>query len=198
MIRILALILAAPLAHLSPAAATDYRPGPYAGLSLGYGLGATSAAGLDIATEGYQIGGVAGFTLATTVAIAGAEIDIAVNGVEGSAGSGAVTVASKGAYVGTARALLGLPMGAALPYLTAGLAVSDQVLKGGGNEASTLRWGPVVGAGLRLQVTGTMQADVVALRTFWVDRDFRFAAGTLSDVAADTTVVRAGVLINLN
>lgn len=68
------LLLALLLFFASPAIAADYRPGPYLGIELGAASEQLAAeGGLDLAKQGLQVGGVAGWTFRTADLVLGFE-----------------------------------------------------------------------------------------------------------------------------
>lgn len=175
------------------ARADDYRPGPYAGISVGYAVTPSSAGAFDISADGYNVGGLVGLTIVNQGLVMGLEADIALHKVTGSAG--AVNFDSR--WFASVRGRLGLPMGPALPYVTAGIALSDQTLAAAAGSVDTMRYGPIAGAGVDLQITNTLVARIEATRTWWMDSKFGQGAGFPS-VSSTDNQIRAALIFDLN
>jgi len=175
--------------------AEDYRPGPYAGLSVGYAVTPNSAGGYDLSADGFNVAGLAGWTYAYQGMVMGLEADIGLHKVDGSGAVGGAAVTFESNWYASARGRLGVPIGPALPFVTAGVAMSDQILKSGGGSVDTLRWGPIAGAGIDLQLTRTIVGRIEATRTWWTDS--KFGALPTAVTSADNQV-RAAIIVNLD
>lgn len=191
------LIALALLLLASPAMATGYKTGPYAGLAVGYGTGQIGAGGLDLAQDGAQVSGLVGYTLALGALVVGAEADFGWNGVAASFHDG-LSARSSGSWQGSVRGRGGVTVGPALLYGTAGVAIKDAKLEIDGTSGHSTLVGVVGGAGLEVQMTNTLQVRLEALRYAYPDG--KVSVGDLGTAKFDSgdTVVRAGLIFALN
>lgn len=193
-------ILAAAVAALiaSPAMAADYKPGPYAGLSVGYSASQIGTEGIDLAQEGALVSGLAGFTFAAGGLVWGAEGDLGWNNVKATYTDGAAEVKTSGRLQGSVRGRVGVPLGPVLAYGTAGVAFRETTLEALGASSTDWLIGYVAGGGLELQLTNTVQVRLEALHYGYPDS--RITLDNLGTARFDQTdnVVRAGITFALN
>ena len=142
----------------APAAPMEEPPlntwsGPYAGVSLGYGFaGETEDENSDnsIDTDGFLLGGFAGYNYQVGNMVAGAEADIGYSWEEGSNAG----FTSESGVEGSLRARLGYVVSPSiLLYATAGGAAKDLEISGGGVSDSNTMLGWTAGAGADVMVT---------------------------------------------
>ena len=129
--------------------------GPYAGVTLGYGFsGETEADALagsnTIGTDGFLLGGFAGYNYQVGNMVAGAEADIGYSWEEGENAG----LTSESGVEGSLRARLGYVVSPnILLYATAGGAAKDLELSGGGFSDNNTMLGWTAGAGADVMVT---------------------------------------------
>jgi outer membrane immunogenic protein len=129
--------------------------GPYAGVTLGYGFSgeteAEAVAGSNtIGTDGFLLGGFAGYNYQVGNMVAGAEADIGYSWEEGENAG----LTSESGVDGSLRARLGYVVSPnILLYATAGGAAKDLELSGGGFSDNNTMLGWTAGAGADMMVT---------------------------------------------
>jgi outer membrane immunogenic protein len=141
----------------APAAPMEEPPvntwsGPYAGVTLGYGFsGETEVEGVEtIDTDGFLLGGFAGYNYQVGNIVAGAEADIGYSWAEGTD----LGLTSESGVEGSLRARLGYVVSPnILLYATAGGAAKDLEISGGGVSDSNTMIGWTAGAGADMMVT---------------------------------------------
>lgn len=196
LIAALAITIGVMLMLAGPSRADGYKAGPYAGIAVGYGTGQISADGLDIAQDGANVAGIVGWTHDLGGLIAGIEGDIGYNGVRAAFADKAIT--AKGGWEGTARLRAGIPVGPALLYGTAGVAVKQTDIDVVGFTGSDTSVGVVGGGGIDLQMTNTMQVRLEALHYAYPDTKVDLSNIGTAKFDDAKTVVRAGVTFALN
>ncbi len=143
----------------APAAPMEEPPlntwtGAYAGVSLGYGFAGDTDVGSpvnnEIGTDGFLLGGFAGYNYQVGNIVAGAEADIGYSWEEGSNAG----LTSESGVEGSLRARLGYVVSPSiLLYATAGGAAKDLEVSGGGVSDSNTMIGWTAGAGADIMVT---------------------------------------------
>ncbi|RLP22204.1 outer membrane protein [Mesorhizobium sp. YM1C-6-2] len=129
--------------------------GPYAGVSLGYGFSGETEVDAPIGTntigtDGFLLGGFAGYNWQSGNIVAGAEADIGYSWEEGSNAG----LTSESGVEGSLRARLGYVVSPnVLLYATAGGAAKDLEVSGGGVSDSNTMIGWTAGAGADIMVT---------------------------------------------
>jgi len=129
--------------------------GPYAGVSLGYGFGGEteveeSGVTTSIDTDGFLLGGFAGYNYQVGNIVAGAEADIGYSWVEGSNAG----LNSESGVEGSLRARLGYVVSpSVLLYATAGGAAKDLEVSDAAVSDSNTMIGWTAGAGADVMVT---------------------------------------------
>lgn len=174
---------------LPPAAPMEQPPlntwsGPYAGVSLGYGFAGDTD--LDdgiidnsIGTDGFLLGGFAGYNWQAGNIVAGGEADIGYSWVEGSNAG----YKSDAGLEGSLRARLGYVVSPnVLLYATAGAAAKDVEVSGGGFKDSNTMIGWTAGAGSDIMVTENLFGRVEYRYTDFGSESFDL--GTSTDVDA--------------
>ena len=165
---------------------SGYRTGPYAGLVVGYSTSQITGDLEHIATDGMQLGGLAGFTFRADGFVLGLEGDLSWQNAKLS-GAG---IQTSGDWLGTIRARAGVPIGPALLYATAGAAFKDSF------DGTTV--GAVGGGGIDLQMTHTMLMRIEALHYMYPDAKISIDNLDTLKVGTSDTTVRAAVIFNLN
>lgn len=176
----------APADPAQAAVNSSYRTGPYAGLVVGYSTSQITGDLSHIATDGMQLGGLAGFTFHAGGLVWGAEGDISWQNAKLS-GAG---IKTSGDWLGTARVRAGVPIGPALLYGTAGAAFKDSF------DGFTV--GAVGGGGVDLQMTNTMLLRIEALHYMYPDAKISIDNLDAVKLGTSDTTVRAAVIFNLN
>lgn len=177
-----------------------YDGGLYAGLSVGYSASVLEAEDIDLAGQGAFVGAFAGFGGVTNGVYMGVEGDFQISDVTAGFSDADVSVRGSSDYLASIRARVGLPLGPALLYATAGPAVTKSKITAtdGVDTISDgkLSVGLAVGAGIEAELTPTVLVRVEGLH-------YRFPSETYdmdgSSVRVDQseTVIRAGVAFKL-
>ncbi|MDQ2634014.1 MAG: porin family protein [Pseudomonadota bacterium] len=150
--------------------------GPYAGVTLGYGFaGETEVGPNSIDTDGFLLGGFAGYNWQVGNMVAGAEADIGYNWGDGSnAGE-----SSESGVEGSLRARLGYVVSPnVLLYATAGGAAKDLEVSGVGGSDSNTMLGWTAGAGADVMVTENVFGRVEYRYTDFGSEDFTLGGAT--------------------
>lgn len=200
--RKLLLAAAAAATVAAPAIAADlggrrpyYGPQPaqnlfnwtgfYVGGNAGWGWG--SALGTD--PSGYLIGLQAGYNFQfASGLLAGIETDVAISGIEASAGGATFGLD----YLGTTRGRLGYAMDRYMVYGTGGVAYGRGDLTFGGlkNEQTHVGW--TIGAGVEAMIAPNITARLEYLYVDLGRETYATAAGP-TRVGFDTNVVRTAL-----
>lgn len=129
--------------------------GPYAGVTLGYGFAGTTEANDGITsnsidTDGFLLGGFAGYNYQVGSMVIGGEADIGYSWEDGTNAG----LTSDSGIEGSLRARLGYAISpSVLLYATAGGAAKDLEVSGGGFSDSNTMVGWTAGAGADMMVT---------------------------------------------
>lgn len=198
-----AALVVAVLMALPTAANADgsklLRTGPYIGLIGGYDVAEMQTEGFTLA-DGKLLAGVYGgvnFRLAPDL-LAGIEADYLLTNVKGSQTVDEVSVTASSTYLASIRARLGMPIGPALPFVTAGAAFTNHRFKMVDGESvdvakDNLVVGVVFGAGVDLQLSNTVIARLDVMHYMFPDEGFG-----LFKSEDQQTVGRVGVSFMLN
>ncbi len=202
--------LTASLAVAGPAHAGLLAPiwtGMYAGVHGGANwTDIDTSGGLSFSTEAATIGGHLGLNVSFGLVVVGVEADLGIDTASyglGISGAGVSLEGKVNAY-GTARARLGIPVGPALFYATAGYAWSDVEITLNQSGASTMRStsfnGIVYGVGAEVMVLPSVSVRLEALHYDFGQTHLDFGAlGRSADTFdPSATVVRAGVSFRFN
>jgi outer membrane immunogenic protein len=156
--------------------------GPYAGVTLGYGFAGETedeTFGNTIDTDGFLLGGFAGYNYQVGNIVAGAEADIGYSWEEGSNAG----LTSESGVEGSLRARLGYVMSPnILLYATAGGAAKDLEVSGGGFSDSNTMIGWTAGVGGDVMVTENIFGRVEYRYTDFGSDDFTLG-GTTGEVS---------------
>jgi outer membrane immunogenic protein len=168
-----------------PAAQLFNWTGFYVGGNAGWGWG--SALGTD--PSGYLIGLQAGYNFQyASGLLAGVETDIAISGIDGSAGGATFALD----YLGTVRGRLGYTMDRFLAYGTAGLAYGRGDVSVGGLSNEQTHFGWTIGAGVEAMIAPNITAR---LEYLYVDLGRETYTTTLGPtrVGFDTNIIRTAL-----
>lgn len=156
--------------------------GPYAGVTLGYAFSGSTEVGSpynnDIGTDGFLLGGFAGYNFQVGNMVAGAEADIGYSWEDGSNAG----LTSESGVEGSLRARLGYVVSpSVLLYATAGGAAKDLEVSGGGFSDSNTMIGWTAGGGADIMVTENIFGRVEYRYTDFGSDTFNLG-GTSADV----------------
>ncbi|MBP1850724.1 outer membrane protein [Rhizobium halophytocola] len=149
--------------------------GAYLGGGVTYDWGRMDAGDRDIDGVGGTIYG--GYNWQAGQIVYGAEADVSYDGADGDAGPG---LTGKNGVNGSIRGRVGYDMSPFLLYGTAGLAVGNHELSGGGDSDSKTALGYTVGAGVEAQVTDNITTRVEYRYTDYQSKDFDVGGATYS------------------
>lgn len=196
------LVAAALVMLAAPAFAADYRRPPqyadplvaaplfnwtgfYVGLNGGYGWGT----GAGVSTSGFVGGGQLGFNYQLNGGLVlGAETDIALSGMDGTAAG--VTFSTD--YLGSVRARLGYAVDRVMLYGTGGLAYGRGDLQIGGLSNKQIQWGWALGGGIEAMVAPQLSARIEYLYMDLGHETYGSVFGPVN-VGLTTGLLRAGV-----
>jgi outer membrane immunogenic protein len=196
------LVAAALVMLAAPAFAADYRRPPqyadplvaaplfnwtgfYVGLNGGYGWGT----GAGVSTSGFVGGGQLGFNYQLNGGLVlGAETDIALSGMDGTAAG--VTFSTD--YLGSVRARLGYAVDRVMLYGTGGLAYGRGDLRIGGLSNKQTQWGWALGGGIEAMVAPQLSARIEYLYMDLGHDTYGSVFGPVN-VGLTTGLLRAGV-----
>lgn len=160
----------------------------------------------NVDTSAFTVGGHAGFNLGFGALVAGVEGDLNYDGSSASfipTGGGTGTIDTN--WNGSLRGRLGLPLGPALLYATAGFAwtgksVGEVSARGVAASADHTFAGVVYGIGAESYVLPNISLRLEALHYDYGSEKLSFsgAAAAAEDFDPSDTVVRAGVTFHLN
>jgi len=181
------LIVEEPIAEAA-LAANDWD-GVYIGVFGGYAAGTANAFALDQDIEGWLAGAAIGanFTVSEAI-VAGIVGDIAWTNIGGPISGAEGTLD----WAASIRGKLGFNGGAFLPYVTAGLAVTDLTLDNGVDPAVTTTFvGWTAGAGVEFAATDDLSIDLLYRYSDYGVQEITL--GGTSDVTLVTHQVSAGL-----
>lgn len=194
------LIAALAVIFSLPASAADYRPGPYAGITIGYAAGNLTNNGGDLATDGVPVSGIVGYThaIANTGLIIGIEGEAAWNNVNGSQTGAGFVLEAKSDYTLALKARAGMAIGPALIYATAGPSWSHGRIEAIGLSDKHLTLGIAMGGGVDLQMTNTIALRLEAVRQLSAGSQTWTLGGVSEKLDAGETTLKLGVVFSLN
>ncbi len=173
-----------PIPQLVEAAPANNWTGFYLGALGGFGWGsdATSTAG-RINADGFDVGGYAGANWQWGNFVVGGEGDIVAPWRDGSSGGVSVDQGLNGSL----RARAGIALDRFLLYGTAGAAMTDLKLSGGGVSDDQTLLGWTAGAGVEGMLTNNLTARFEYRFTDYQDKTFAIGGGpTNSDFTTHT------------
>jgi len=198
--RFPAIVMAALCALVTPAAAEEpfKHGGLYAGVSAGYSTTALTTEGVDIAGQGLFGGAFLGWGFVSDGLYFGLEVDGMLRDIKPSIGDGATTIKFSNDWVATARARIGVPIGPALLYATAGPAFTESKLSVTSiGSDSQFVVGLAAGAGAEMLILPNMALRVEAMHFAFPAEKFSIE-GVEASIKQGETVARAGVVFRLN
>jgi outer membrane immunogenic protein len=194
------LLVTAALLLAAPAYAADYYNKPpvyanaaslfnwsgfYIGGQAGYGWGT----GAGVSTSGFIGGGQLGFNYQINGGlVVGAETDIAISGISGTAGG----VNFGMDYLGTVRARVGYAADRVLLYGTGGLGYGRGDLSIGGLSNKQTQWGWTIGGGIEAMIAPQLSARIEYLYMDLGHDTYGSILGPMN-VGFTTGLLRAGV-----
>lgn len=174
--------------------------GPYAGITIGYSSQTLSTPGIDLAGQGVFGGAYIGAGMVTGGLYLGIEGDVSLRDVRSKVAAGAYTLEAGADWTATVRGRIGIPVGPAMPYLTAGVAIQESKLAlTGAGTATELQYGLAAGGGMELNVTKTLHVRLEGMHYAFPSESYSFGAlGSTGKVDLGETVIRAGIGFKLN
>ena len=159
--------------------------GSYLGAMLGYNWGTFDPnTGANVDVDGLLFGAFAGYNFQAGALVFGAEVDVAITSMDGSAG----TRSADADWVGSIRGRLGYTIDRHMIYGTAGLGfMSADVSLGGANKDKT-HTGIVVGAGFESMLNKSFSARAEYLFTAYGEQEY-----SSIDTDSNSHAVRAGL-----
>ncbi len=154
---------------------------------FGWGTADTDAVG-DVSADGFDVGGYAGANWQWGNFVVGAEGDALFPWRDGSSGGLSVDQGLNGSL----RARAGIALDRFLLYGTAGAALSDFEVSGGGFKDDQTLWGWTAGAGVEGMLTDNITARVEYRYTDYQDETFSLG-GVPVDSDFKTHTIRGGV-----
>ena len=190
---------------LAPPKATDgvpwNRTGAYVGLTAGLGVAALQAEDFKFADQSYLGGIFAGFNVRLGDAVVGLEADYLLTDIQGSTTDGVVVVTAKTKYLASVRGRVGMPIGPALLYATAGPAFTEHKVAVAGpveSFSSELLVGGVFGGGIEASLTKTLFVRLEGLHYIFPDKDVACGPSCFFESKDQQTTVRVGLGFKLN
>jgi opacity protein-like surface antigen len=183
-------------------ALTGAHDGSYAGLLLGLNANELRSEALPpLADNGYFAGGVLGYGVTVNGLYVGLEFDATLRDVGARVVDGGTTVTMSDRWMGSGRARVGVPIGPALLYGTAGAALQQSSLRAefGGLEDSAREyvWGFVGGVGAEVMITNTIKIGIEGLHYNWAEQEYELA-GERVKIDQTDQLVRARLTFKLN
>lgn len=208
---IASLLLPATLLLAEPAAATGLLSPIWTGIYAGVHGGADwtdvdSSGGLSFSSNSATFGGHLGLNISLGLVVVGVEADLDINSAEfgmGIVGPGSTLTGEVNAF-GTARGRIGIPVGPALFYATAGYAWTDIDITlnqaGLNTSRATSFHGIVYGVGAEMMVLPSISLRLEALRYDYGSSrlDLGSLGRSVDEFDPSSTVVRAGVSFRFN
>lgn len=200
---LLAAIGAALLLSCSPLKADEpsaWHDGAYAGLTAGYSAATLKAADLDLGASGLFAGGFVGYGKIVQGVYLGIEADAMLKDLSGSSDVAGITVKGSGEYLASIRGRIGLPIGPALLYATAGPAMTTLKLSATDGldsvKGSERVFGVVGGAGISAQITPAVIIRLEGLHYWFPDKNLSLD-GLDVKTRQEETVIRAGIAFKI-
>lgn len=178
------------------------RTGLYVGVVGGYDLAEMKADTFKLSEGSLFAGPFAGFNVRVNPnLVAGIEADYMFMNVKASRTDESVTVTATSNYLASVRGRLGVPIGPALAYGTAGIAMTEHKLSATDGEElvkdKEVQFGGVFGGGIEGELTKTLFVRVEGLHYWFPDKTMAFDGDAFKS-GQHQTVVRVGVGFKLN
>jgi len=177
-----------------------WHDGAYVGITAGYSAATFKAETLDLAANGLFGGGYAGYGKIVQGIYLGIEVDAMLKQLSGSSDIMGITVKSSGDYLASIRGRVGLPVGPALLYATAGPAMTTMKLSASDGvdtiSGSERVFGVVGGVGIDAQITPSLVLRLEGLHYWFPDTKLNMD-GTGIATRQEETVIRAGLAFKL-
>lgn len=183
---------------MDPPAEGTVHDGAYVGLAAGYLATVLDAGSGELGSADPVIGIYGGYGRAVQGLYWGLEADAMLTSVSARIGAEDFTVTGKNDYLASLRLRIGLPMGLAMPYVTAGAAyTSARIGVSDGLDSASRRdglFGIVAGGGLELALTERSALRVEGLYYAFPDQSLRFDGDRL-ELEQSLLVGRAGFAV---
>ena len=164
--------------------------GMYVGLAGGYSTSALSTENFSIAGQGAFGGAFLGYGQVVNGTYWGIELDAMLRDIKPTVGAGVTTVTMSNDWIGTGRVRVGLPIGPALFYSTAGVAVTESKLSAtslGSDSKFLVGW--VAGVGAEAALTKSMSIRIEGLHYGLPDETFNIGGAEASIKQSETASV---------
>lgn len=176
---------------------SSFATGAYVGLTGGYSTATIEADNFDFGGDGLLGGVYGGFNYRLPGAVLGIEGDWMLTDIKAEQDNALLTFTAKTNQLSSVRARAGVPLGPVLMYGTGGVAFTktEVDLPTGSDDKLLMGW--VMGAGVEVELTRTMQVRLEGLHYMFDDERFT-VGGASGDVGLDQTIIRAGIGLRLN
>ena len=174
-----------------------FATGAYVGLTGGYSTASIGADSFEFGGDGLLGGVYGGFNYRFPGAVLGIEGDWMLTDIKAEQDNALLTFTAKTNQLSSIRARAGVPLGPVLLYGTGGIAFTQTEVEVPDGSDNKLLMGWVMGAGVEVELTRTMQVRLEGLHYTFDDEHFS-AGATGGNVGLDQTIVRAGIGFRLN
>lgn len=174
-----------------------HRTGFYVGVAGGYDVAQMQAETFKFADASLMGCGLVGVQARLPDIVVGVEGDYCFVDVKASMAGGPTLTASSN-YLASVRGRLGVPVGPALFYVTAGAAFTENKLAVPGDGSKEFLTGGVVGGGVEAELTRTVRLRLEALHYMFPDKDVSLGPVGMFESQNQQTTVRAGLTFSLN
>jgi outer membrane immunogenic protein len=154
--------------YAEPEGRVWHRTGPYVGIVGGANIAQFEVAGFDFDDKAWIGGAMAGFNVRTQGLVLGLEGDFLLTDIKADLAAGTVVASTK--YLATVRGRVGVPIGPALLYATAGVAFTeDKIVAGSTTNEFKVGW--AAGAGIEAELSRSLFVRLEALHYAFPERD---------------------------
>jgi len=180
-----------PDRYAEPEGRVWHRTGPYVGLVAGANIAQWEVAGFNFDDTAWIGGAMAGFNVRTQGLVLGLEGDFLLTNIKADLAAGTVVASTK--YLATVRGRVGVPIGPALLYATAGVAFTEDKLVLGPASTNETKVGWAAGGGVDLELSRSMFVRLEGLHYAFPERDV-----SIFEAKDQQTTARIAVGFKLN
>lgn len=164
--------------------------GPYAGVDVGLsGTGTETKSGgvkKNFSRTDAAFGLFAGYNWQISRVVVGVEGSATYIGGEAKTDHGSLGVIKSGStWTASFKGRVGLPIGRFMPYLSAGVAATDNTFKANGRADTSVGIGPVLGGGLEVAVTDNWRVRADYSLTGIIDKKSTFGGASIKRTSAN-------------
>lgn len=164
--------------------------GPYAGAEVGLSETGTEAKSggvtKDFSRTDAAFGLFAGYNWRISRVVVGVEGSAAYLGGEAKSSHTTLgNIKSGSTWSASIKGRVGLPIGRFMPYLSAGVAATDNTFKANGRKDTSVGIGPVLGAGLEVAVTDSWRVRADYSLTGIMNKNSNFGGATVKRSSAN-------------